>query len=313
MKANNKKNNAVIPHSFPKEETKLLQQIMLHVFSGMLENAEQLTTKALSSEQYSNTFKANLLRHLSIISIKKVIYTGQKEMLKIAKNYLNEAVNILQKEYSEAYKLEFQVELAQIHNLNSDFDIAEKLYLSILKNSKNVANKIVEIRAILGIGNGFLAQGSFDSALEKGLLSMNLLESCDNKILLIESYNLIGRAYLRKRLTANAEQYFNRALALSREQNYAEAIIASLKNLAVLRAMNADYRIAMQNFLEALQRSKTINHRTHIAHCLINIGTIHAHLLNFSEALNRYSTAIAIYYDVLDARNHIILLNNTIQ
>ncbi|MGB0863891.1 MAG: tetratricopeptide repeat protein [Saprospiraceae bacterium] len=310
LKADNKKIITANPHSFPKEESELLEQIMLHVFSGILENAEQLTIKALSSKKYSNTFRANLLRHLSIIFIKKVEYTGQKEILKIARNYLNEAVEILQKEYSKEYELEFQIELAQIHNLNSDFEKAEKLYLSILKSSKNSVNKVVEIKAILGLGNAFLAQGSFDSALEKGLKSMNLLKFCDKKILLIETYNLIGRAYLRKQLTANAEQYFNRALALSREQNYAEAIIASLKNLAVLRAMNADYRIAMEKFLEALQRSKTINHRTHIAHCLINIGTIHAHLLNFAEALNRYSTAIAIYHDVLDARNHIILLNN---
>jgi signal transduction histidine kinase/uncharacterized protein HemY len=310
LKTDNKKTTVAAYNSFHKEEDALLQQIILHIFSGALEEAKQLTTKAISSQQYSHKFHANLLRHLSIISIKEVEYTGPKEGLKLANNYLNEAVQILQKEYSEDYKFEFQIELAKIHNLNSDFEKAEKLYKSILKNSKNTANTVVEIKAALGLGSAFLAQGSFDSALEKGLFAMNLLETNDNKILLIESYNLIGSAYLRKQLTTNAEQYFNRALSLSREQNYTEAVIASLKNLAVLRAMNTDYRVAMQKFLEALQRSKKINHRTHIAHCLINIGTIHAHLLNFSEALNRYSTAIAIYHDVLDARNQIILLNN---
>lgn len=310
LKTDNNKTTINSSNSSHEEENALLQQIMLHIFSGALEEAKELTAKAIASQQYSRLFHANLLRHLSIISLKKVEYTGQKEGLKIAESYLNEAVEILQKENSEDYKFEFQIELARIHNLNSDFEKAEKLYQSILKNSKNTSNKTVEIQAALGLGNAFLAQGRFDSALENGLFAISLLQIYDNKILLIESYNLIGSAYLRKQLTINAEQYFNRALSLSREQNYTEAIIASLKNLAVLRAMNRDYRVAMQKFLSALEQSKAINHRTHIAHCLINIGTIHAHLLNFSEALNRYSTAIAIYHDVLDARNQIILLNN---
>ena len=288
----------------------LFHHITQFIFMGELEEAELRVQNALMLDSYSNIERANLLRHLAIINIKKVEYHGTKEKLQISKNYLSEAIEMLEVDYPEAVKLEFQIELAKIYNLSAEFTRSQQLYSKILIQSRKYQEQVVEIKAVLGIGKAALDQGNMDTGLEYGLLAMRLLEDIENNILLIEAYNLIGSSYLKKRQQENARMYFNRALSLSESLSYVEATISSQKNLAVLHAMNREYREALQFFLDALEKGKSIEHRTHVAHCLINIGTIHAHLLNYTEALKRYSTAIAIYQDVLDARNLVILLNN---
>jgi len=287
-----------------------IKSIKLLILRGKLEEAKVQTNLYLSSDSFSMTERNDLLRYLAIVHIKKNEFNGSKEDLQKAKNLINETLNNLKSSASEFEKLDLYLEFAKIHQLNSDTKLAKQLYNKILKTSRSLDARMVEIKAILGLGNIALEIQEHEKSLEYGLMVMRLLETTHNNVLLINAYNLIGSSYLKKRLQDKAKQFFKRALALAQKHKYAEAIVSSQKNLGVLFAMNSEYKDAMEFFLEALEAAKSINHRAHTAHCIINVGTIHAHLLNYKEALNHYSTAIAIYQDVLNVRNHVILLNN---
>lgn len=287
-----------------------IQSITRLVQSGKLEEAETLTNLSLSSDSFSMTERNELLRHLAIIHIKNTEFNGSTHHLQSAKNLLNEALDKLNSSASDYKKIKLYLEFAKIHHLSVDLKRAEQLYQKTLETSQKLVAKDIEIRASIGLGAVCLDKHNADKALDFGLRAMRLLETQKDNVLLIETYNLIGRSYLKKRLQPQARQYFKRALGLAQQHQYAEAIAIAQKNLGVLYAMNSEYKDAMDLFLEALESAKNIHHRAHIAHCIINIGTIHAHLLNYKEALNRYSTAIAIYQDVLNLRNRVVLLNN---
>ncbi len=286
------------------------EQINHLILTGALKKAETQIRAVIALERSSASERASLLLYLSIIQIKYAEYYGAKEKLTIAKGLIEEALALFGTEVSEAIKLDYYIELAKIYRLSEEFTRSIQLYKKTLQLSQVYHEAAGETKAALGLGKAALEKGEIEEALEFGFRALKILENKPNDILLIETYNLIGRSYIKKRLLPKAKQYFKRALSLSAAQRYIEANINSQKNIAVLHAMNNEYQEAMEYFLEALEKSKIIKHRTHTAHCLINIGTIHAHLLNFTEALNRYSTAIAIYQDVLDIRNQVILLNN---
>ena len=186
----------------------LFHHITQFVFMGELDEAEQRVLNALTLDNHAAIEKAHLLRHLAIINIKKVEYHGVKEKLQTAKNYLNEAIQILQVDYPEAARLEFQIELAKIYNLSAEFTRSQQLYNKILTKSKNTDEQIVKIKATVGIGKAAFDQGNIDIGLEYGLLAMRLLDETPNNLLLIEAYNLIGSSYLKKTTTRKCKVVF---------------------------------------------------------------------------------------------------------
>jgi len=71
-----------------------------------------------------------------------------------------------------------------------------------------------------------------------------------------------------------------------------------------------NYKMAMQYLLEALELSDAIQYRERMAHCLINIGSVYAHLFNYEDALDKYHNALNNFSDVLTDSTQIGLYNN---
>jgi len=106
-------------------------------------------------------------------------------------------------------------------------------------------------------------------------------------------------------------EYGEPLLHLSRSLGDTEQELNALNHLAVFYSVvKSDYKTSMQYLLEALEKGKEIKFRKIIAQCLINIGTIHAHLLNYHDAHKRYEQAVATYIDVIPNTNLVILYNN---
>ncbi len=276
---------------------------------GQLEKARVIISQLLVSEVLNSNDRIDCIYLKSVILSHQYSYTGDKEGLNEAQALLHETIGKFGEQAPPKKVLRYQLELAHVYLKGLHFFKAEQLLNTIISDC-SIYHQEYKTRAYTLLSKLNIEQNNYTKALEYNSIALHAAEKINDPILLIDVYNILGNLYLKKRRQSEAQLYLNRAFSLAKQKNYYEAKVIAQKLIAVSFAKNSQYKEAMENFLEALEASKKIGHRSNIAHCLINIGTIHAHLLNYPEALNRYSTAIAIYHGILDERSKVILLNN---
>ena len=111
---------------------------------------------------------------------------------------------------------------------------------------------------------------------------------------------VLSDTYLQRQAFDKIELYHVPLLELSRQQKDIRKEILALICKAVLLSISSDYKEAMTLFLEAYDKSRSVDARPHAARCLINIGTIYANLFNYDAAQSRYSDVLRDYNDVID-------------
>lgn len=166
-----------------------------------------------------------------------------------------------------------------------------------------------KILALTALSQCAILNNDFGKALYYSEKALDTLEHKDEK-LLAEIYNQFGQIYIKKQEYSKSLEYSQYLLAISRKLKDVEKEITALNNIAIVSGVKTNYKIAIQYFLEALNKSKAIEYRHNIAHCLINIGTIYAHLYNYEEALERYQIVLKKYHDILDNNTKVIIYNN---
>ena len=127
---------------------------------------------------------------------------------------------------------------------------------------------------------------------------------------LAQVYWQSAKAQLRLRRYGPSLEHSQRLLAHARTAGLPESEALALSNIAVVCGGRSNYKMAMQYFLEALERAQAIGFRYQVSQVLINIATIYAHLFNYDEAVDRYQTALRDYRDVLSSRTQAIVFNN---
>ncbi|MFK8102110.1 MAG: ATP-binding protein [Saprospiraceae bacterium] len=123
-------------------------------------------------------------------------------------------------------------------------------------------------------------------------------------------YEQLCKVLIKKQVYGEISKYGEVVLEISQSNHQVEQELLAYKHLAIFYGSNADYKTAMQYFLQALDKAKAIGYRYQIGQCLINISTIYASLLNYDDALQRYNTVLNDYDDVLDGYTKVILYNN---
>jgi signal transduction histidine kinase len=131
-----------------------------------------------------------------------------------------------------------------------------------------------------------------------------------NKALYTEVLNQLSQILVKRNDYSHALEYAQRVLQLSREQRDAEKELSALNTIAIVSGVKSNYKIAMQYFQESLDKGEAIGARDNIAHCLVNIGTIYAHLYNYEDALARYQQVLTDYADIIDDYTHVVIYNN---
>ena len=107
--------------------------------------------------------------------------------------------------------------------------------------------------------------------------------------------------YLQRQAFDKIELYHTPLLELSRSRQDLRKEILALICKAVLLSISSDYKEALSLFLEAYEKSLSVQARHQAARCLINIGTIYANLFNYDAAQTRYNDVLRDYNDVIDA------------
>ena len=121
---------------------------------------------------------------------------------------------------------------------------------------------------------------------------------------------VLASAYLKGEQTERAEAQARRLLDWSRLSQDPEYELIALQTLAVISSKREDFENAMGFLFDALEKAEALGHVRHVAQAQINLGTLHAHLHNFEEAIRRYEFVLQQFDHQLEPHTRAILQNN---
>ncbi len=275
-----------------------------------IEVAQKILTLSGEVKDIEGMIQANLL--LGQYHNTSAKYQGDKTIHGKALTYLQTAQELKESSANNGQTMDILLALGDTYQYQEDYSEAEKYYAQALAYSKEKKDLRGQILTLCGECQMLIQQNNFDKAsvlAEKCLQQIKGLEEQD-EVLLAEVYLQLTQICLRKQDYVSLLEYCEPLLEISRKKQDLEKELHALNNLAIYYGVLADYKKAMQYFLEALDKSKSINYRNITAQCLINIGTIYAHFFNYEEALARYQTVLNDYGDVIETSNRAIVINN---
>lgn len=194
-----------------------------------------------------------------------------------------------------------------------DFDKAENYLNQAFEKSQKTSNAAGIVRALAGLSHQAILQKNYEKAYQfakDGLTFLENSEYAEDESLLAEIYHQLSEVQIWRKEYSQSLELSQTLVKLSKQTGDIEKEVMGLKNIAVVCGVKSNYKIGMQYFLEALDKSEKIGYRKQIAQILVNIGTIYAHLYNYEEAIKRYEEVLEDYEDILDARNRVIIYNN---
>jgi signal transduction histidine kinase len=189
----------------------------------------------------------------------------------------------------------------------------------VLASRKEVPHKNIDtaqdkILTLMGKSVVFEQNNDVKSALEainEAWLYCQKYSKDELKTVRLSILHRLTQLHFKRKDYKKLEEYSEPLLELSRQLNDGEREVAALTNLAVVKSVESDYKVAMPLFVEALDKSQKLNLRYNAANCLINIGTIYASVYNYEEALVRYKMVLSDYVNVLNENTHIAIYLNT--
>jgi signal transduction histidine kinase len=293
-------------------------------FHYILSDAEQLFQQrkltdalALTNRMIDDTLCDTATQYQGLLLKAKIMYTRGK--YEGNKDYFQKSLTILQGMEANfaSFPVPIAVDFLMIRaGVYADTEALPKAFLdaeSALAMAKkdNISLKIIE--TLILKSRLLVQENDFQHAMNcanEALQIIDIEELTHNKKITSLVYAQLAQVYIRRQEYSKILEYSQPLLTMSRETQDIEREIAALNNIAVANGFRSDYKPAMQHFLEALEKSKEIKYRYSIAQCLINIGTIYAHLFNYEDALDRYQSVLGDFNDILNKRTLAIIYNN---
>ena len=275
---------------------------------AVAQKAQVLSLKSSSAE---DIVKAKLM--LGKIHRTRSRFSGNPALLEDAIQIIEEAQTITLAPPNILLEIDIDLAIGKTFLVQKKYTEAETLFQQAIKASQRQSSLSKQIEALCGLSQLYIQQNQFNKALENANACLPLLDQVNDtskKRLTAEVYNQLGQIFIKRQEYAKIPDYSQTVLEISREIDDVEKELTSLNNLAIVYAARNDYKPAMQNILEVLEKSTAINYRPNIPQCLINIGTIYANLYNYEDALEKYKTALEEYSDVIKANTKVITYNN---
>ena len=201
----------------------------------------------------------------------------------------------------------------EVYQYLSAFEKAEFYLNQAFEESQKDSNTKGIVRSLAGLSQQAILSKDYEKAYQFAQDGLTFLQNSDyaeDANLLVEIYRQLSEVQIRRKEYSQSLELSQMLVKLSKETNDIENEVMGLKNIAVVCGVKSNYKIGMQYFLEALDKSEKIGYRKQIAQILINIGTIYAHLFNYEEAIKRYQVVLDDYEDILDNRNRVVIYNN---
>ncbi len=252
------------------------------------------------------------------ILLARIYYTnGQYQcepsfFLKALQN-LEEANRLNQSEREQPLEIDILLEYGRILQHQGNFKKAETFLDRAFKVSQKDSNTAGIVLSLAALSQLCVLKNDFEKAFDfvnDGLTFLKNSEAAEDTALLAEVYGQLSQVLIKRKDYSQSLEPSQALLELSRNTGDVEKELTALKNIAIVCGVKSNYKIGMQYFLDALDKSEEIGYRQNIVHILINIGTIYAHLFNYKEAINRYSTVLEEHDDILDERDKAVIFNN---
>ncbi|MFT4761025.1 MAG: signal transduction histidine kinase [Paraglaciecola sp.] len=210
-------------------------------------------------------------------------------------------------------KIEIALTFGEVYQNLLDFEKSEVYLNNAFKESQKASNSGGIVRALAGLSQNAILKKDYEKAYEFAQDGLTFLESsgqAEDENLLVEIYQQLSEVQIWRKEYSQALELSQTLVKLSQRTGNLEKEVMGLKNIAVVCSVKSNYKIGMQYFLEALNKSEKIGFRKQIAQILVNIGTIYAHLFNYEEAIKRYQEVLEDYEDILDDKNQVVIYNN---
>ena len=256
---------------------------------------------------------ANLL--LNRIYTTNGIYRGEPSFFKKAETYIAEAKRLMLDNVEHTERLSDVLLYEGITAAGAeDYKTAAERFDEVLELSYTQQNDAGIISALCAKSNNAVLQNNFSEALVDALNAYSFLpesSEAENEELLCEVLEKVAEGYIKQRKYGDSLEYSQQLLQTARRCEDVEKELIALKFIAIVCAVKANYKIGMQYFFEALDKSEQIGYRPNTAHILVNIATIYAHLYNYDDALSRYERVLAEFDDVVDDNTRAAVFNNS--
>ncbi len=275
-----------------------------------LKEAETLVKEVLDSSIQKDYVLGNIRANILLGTIYNIKgrYSNDQSFYPIAIKYLKAASKI-NAQNQEFPAIKILLELGHIYLNQKKFTEAEKNFNKALQLSKSGFIE-GQILGKVAMSQLYFHQNDFDHALKFILDAKEDITESPDEGLFLEIFSQLILVYLRRRQLSELSHLSSMVLETSQQIGDIEREILALNSTAIVHGARSEHKLAVEYFLEALNKSETIGYRQGIVYCLINTATIYANLFNHDEALERYERALKDFEDILDSNTQTIIINN---
>lgn len=199
--------------------------------------------------------------------------------------------------------------LGNFYKNNGNYQKATEYFFKCLKFYEVAENKRGMAQMYNNIGTVYHMQNYYDKALEYHLKAYEILKTMpDYKTGLAYVYNNLGVIYINKKDYKLAEKYLNLSIAICKELQLYDYLMANYNNLGIVYNETGDYKSAIFNLLEGLRLAditKDINSTTKY---LLNIADSYFKQEQYIKALSYFNRAMFYSKQLNDF--HILSENN---
>jgi len=296
----------------------LLQDSAKHYQNRLLKKAANTAQIALDfgineGAPASDLINANIL--LNRIYTTNGIYQGETSFFDKALEYIKAAKNLMLDNVEHTESLtDILLYEGMTRRGKAEYDQAQTLFQEVFELSQMNENERGIVLALTAMSRNAILQNDFSVALSLAEDAHSYLlasEEAENAELLTEVLEKTAEAYIKRREYSESLEYSQGLLQIARKSGDIEKELTALKYIAIVCGVKANYKIGMQYFFEALDKSEQVGYRPNTAHILVNIATIYAHLYNYDDALDRYQRVLEEFDDVTDNNTRVAVYNNS--
>ncbi|MEM9856146.1 MAG: tetratricopeptide repeat protein [Bacteroidota bacterium] len=177
------------------------------------------------------------------------------------------------------------------------YDKALDNYIESIRISTNIQDKLLLASTMNNIGTVYSLKETYDKALIYYLESYETFVKLDKKEQMVGAMNNIGNAYSDMGDNQKAREYFDRAIALSKELGRTPGF-DPLNNLGNIYFYQKDFPMALSHYERSLQIALNENNFRDQAYAFANIGSVHLELKSYDSAEVYFENARSIASDL---------------
>lgn len=210
------------------------------------------------------------------------------------------------------------LQLGTDSNRRSNYRSALEFYENSLKIYRAIRNRHGEARVLYFIGTVYLRQNNYEQAEDMFQQSLSIAQQISSRDQEWQILTVIGLIYTGQGRYNKALQTHQQALSITQLLGQPLSSRGVLNNIANVYIALGQYSLALETYQEALsivRREQTISEsvlrdsedeillRNQEGILLTNIGNTYVNLKKYSEAIQSYELAAAIFYKLNDQLN----------